>query len=268
MRCVHRSGSARWPLLIALRRLPAAAAAALLEMFSRYALAMAAMLVVAGAVLVFLQLNAPSDFIDTAYGQRLGLKLMAVCGLLGLAAVNRFVLTPRLRTDAPAAASQRLRTALMADIVLAVAVIGFTASLSLDPPPRALASLAGHEAVPHAGHGASHADYTAHASADGRSLIAVVAPAHRGVSRLILSFSGADAQPLAPREVEVRWSLPRLGIEPLRAVATAQPDGSYRIDSMSLPLPGRWDLRVDALIDDFTKVIFHTHVDIGDALVE
>jgi copper transport protein len=252
---------ALWPLLIAVRRLRAAQAAAVLETFSHYALAMVAMLVVAGTVLVFLQLNALSDLIDTAYGQRLGLKLMAVCGLLGLAAVNRFMLTPRLRTDPPALAANRLRATLTADLVLAAVVVGLTASLSLDPPPRALASHAEHSAAP-------RADYAVHTSADGRSLVAVVAPARRGTNQLTLYFSSADAQPLAPKEVDVRWSLPSLGLEPLRAVAAAQPDGTYRIDTMNLPAPGRWDLRVDALIDDFTKVIFHARLDIDEAPIE
>jgi copper transport protein len=219
------------------------------------------MLVVAGAVLVFLQLNAPSDVIDTAYVQRLGLKLTAVCGLLGLAAVNRFVLTPRLRTDTPALALNRLRATLTADLVLAAVVVGFTASLSLDPPPRALAFHAEHSAAP-------RADYAVHTSADGRSLVAVVAPARSGINQLTLFFSSADAQPLAPKEVDVRWSLPSLGIEPRRAVAAARLDGAYRIDTMNLAAPGRWDLRVDALIDDFTKVIFHARLDIDDASAE
>ena len=82
------------PLLWSLG-LPPPAAASLLRRFSHVATAAVALLVVAGATLAWVQLDANvADLWQTEYGQRLLAKLALVAGLLILAAINRFALTP------------------------------------------------------------------------------------------------------------------------------------------------------------------------------
>jgi copper transport protein len=99
---VHALCAAFWigafaPLLLGLRRLPRAGALVLVQAFSRLAVPTVACLVLAGVLISALQLRAPSALIATDYGRLLLLKLGLVAGVLGLAAINRWVLTPRAR---------------------------------------------------------------------------------------------------------------------------------------------------------------------------
>ena len=182
---------ALWPLLLGVRLLSAAEAAAFLADFSRHALAAVGVLIAAGAVLAILQLSSLADLWSTPYGIRLGLKLLAVGALLALGAVNRLVLTPALARARPVAATWHRRT-LGVDLALAAAIVGLTAALSLDPPPRVATAQARE-------HDAARADFAVHMSAQGGTLLAVVAPAVAGANRIALYPLGATGRPLAPR---------------------------------------------------------------------
>ena len=93
------------------------------------------MLTIAGIALAWVQLDGTLEALwETAYGQRLLLKLALVAGLLVLAVLNRFVLTPRMaRGDVGSA--RALRVSLGADIALALAVLAVTATFPFSPPP-------------------------------------------------------------------------------------------------------------------------------------
>ena len=125
---------ALWPLLLALRRREAKA---LLQAFSTLAVAAVACLILAGSVLAVLQLGSWSALITTDYGRRLLAKLTLVAGLLGLAALNRLVLTPALGRSERA--RRWLRLTIGTELALAAGVVVLTASLGAVPPPRALA---------------------------------------------------------------------------------------------------------------------------------
>lgn len=58
-------------------------------------------------------------------------------------------------------------------------------------------------------------------------------------------------------------ALPAAGIEPLRAQARALGFGNYAVESVTLPLAGAWQVRLDLLIDDFTKVILETEISVA-----
>jgi copper transport protein len=140
---VHTLCGAFWlaslvPLLWCLR-LSSGEAHLVLRRFSAAATAAVAALVVAGSCLAWLQLGGRLvPLWETAYGLRLIGKLALVAGLLALAAVNRFLLIPRVARDDLAARRYLSRT-LVADIALGLGVLAVTASFPLDPPPRAIA---------------------------------------------------------------------------------------------------------------------------------
>ena len=60
-----------------------------------------------------------------------------------------------------------------------------------------------------------------------------------------------DASPLAAKETTLILSLPERDIEPLERKATLGGDGFWHVRDAPLPYPGRWHLRIDALITDF-----------------
>ena len=240
------------PLLLGLRRLPRAEALVLVQAFSRLAVPAVAGLLLAGLLISALQLRAPSALIATDYGRILLLKLALVAGLLGLAAVNRWALTPALERGERGAVW--LRRTVAADLALAAGVVVLTASLGGVTPPRALAEQAAHGHAHHVAH-----DYAVHAAARGRHLILVVTPAAVGDSRLDLFFTDDRNRPIEGKAVELSLSLPERGIEPLHLAAEPVEPGHYRAQTL-LPLPGEWQTGVELLIDDFTKLTFQTRI--------
>jgi copper transport protein len=67
---------------------------------------------------------------------------------------------------------------------------------------------------------------------------------------------------LTAREAEVAWSLPTGDIERARVAAMLPAPGVAVADGVVLPRAGRWSLRLDLLIDDFTKLTFKAEVDV------
>jgi copper transport protein len=241
---------ALWPLLLALG---GAEAKARLQAFSSLAVCAIACLIVAGTVLAALQLGSISALVTTDYGRRLLAKLILVAGLLGLAALNRLLLTPAL--DRSARAERGLRLTIGTELALAAAVVALTASLGAVPPPRALALAAAvHE------HGAEIGrDYAVYASARGYNLVLVATPATAGANRIDLYFTGPDGRPAAAKAVELSAALPARNIEALRLAASPVEPGHFRAPA-SLPLAGEWQLHAGLVIDDFTRLDFRTRI--------
>ncbi len=65
-----------------------------------------------------------------------------------------------------------------------------------------------------------------------------------------------------PQEVEVQWSHVEAGIEPATEMASRTETGIYRIENISFLIPGEWTVRINVLVDDFTRERFTTHVEI------
>ncbi len=244
---------ALWPLRLALG---GAAAKAQLQAFSARALAAVACLILAGSVLAVLQLGSFSALITYDYGRRLLAKLALVAGLLGLAALNRLVLTPALGRSGRA--TRWLRLTIGTELALMAGVVVLTASLGAVPPPRALAL----QAAAHGGEGEARSDFATYATARGVNLILVATPATAGTNRIDLYFTGADGRPANAKAAELSATLPERGVEALRFDALPVEPGHFRADA-NLPLAGRWQVRADLLIDDFTKVGFRTRIAVG-----
>jgi copper transport protein len=117
-----------WPLLIVLRGAPAAEAHVLVARFSRLAVGAVAVLVVAGIVLSVVQIEAPEQILATSYGRIWAVKIGFVALLLGLAALNRRVLTRRLTKAGPHAAAALCRS-IAAELVCATSILAATALL-------------------------------------------------------------------------------------------------------------------------------------------
>jgi len=134
----------------ATRRLPAAERTAVLaeavSRFSTVAIA-AVVLVVAGGVAQSLKhLTAVADLRETAFGRAIAIKVLLLAGLVAIGAYNRQRLRPRLERLAaggspPGDAGRALRTALRAEVLLAIGVLGVTAALTAYPPATAVTGM-------------------------------------------------------------------------------------------------------------------------------
>ena len=125
-------------------------AAATARLFSPPAIAAVLTLVVTGSLSAWWLVGTPGRLLDTSYGLLLSSKLALFAGMLGFAACNRLLLTPRLASAQPATAPsvramRLLGWNVLAEIALAAALLGVVGTLGVTPP-------ATHEAPAHQHH--------------------------------------------------------------------------------------------------------------------
>jgi copper transport protein len=237
---IHTVGVAFWigalaPLALALR---AGQGQAALAWFSRAIPLVLAPMLLAGLWLSFVQLGSVDALWTTAYGLVLCAKLAAVIVLIALAALNRFHLTT----------SRSLARSIGAEIVLAILILGLVAAWRFTPPPRALALTAAASARVHIHTEALMADIT-------------LEPGRVGTARARIAVLRGDFSPFDPKEVTLILGSQAAGVEPIRRAATLR-DGLWQVDALQLPVPGRWQVRVDVLISEFEKLMLQDNVDI------
>jgi len=94
-------------------------------------------LVASGAVNAAYALRMPSLLFESAYGRLLLVKLALFAVMLGIAAVNRWRLTPQLAASeaAGAVAADRLRRLAWLELLLGVAVVVLASALATSAPP-------------------------------------------------------------------------------------------------------------------------------------
>ncbi len=240
---LHTAAVAFWtgsllPLLVLLRRSDNAALAVLARFSATIPFAIAGLLT-GGVLLVLVQIDAPSDLWTTAYGRILAAKLAAVAVLFALAAVNRFAITPVVRTDS-ASGAFALRRSITVELVLVVVVLGLVAGWRFTPPPRSLASAAAAEA-------AITVELT---GANARAAITLT-PGVPGPVSATVTLVGSDGTPLAPTEVAISFANPTAGIEPIRQAAVRGADGGWSVAGVFLPIAGQWEIAVDARVSTF-----------------
>ena len=136
---LHVLGLAFWVGAFApLHRLAGAdakAAGALAAEFGAWAVRVVPALIAAGAALFVLLTGDPVAALDTPYGRLLAVKLALFAPLLGLAALNRYRLTPALRTGAPRAGA-RLRRSIRIEALAVLAILVTTAALTTVASPE------------------------------------------------------------------------------------------------------------------------------------
>lgn len=224
------------PLVLVLTQAPAQAFP-VVRRFSNGALVAVALLTVAGLVLAVIQVEAPANLTETAYGRVLIAKLVLVIGLLGLAAVNRRWLTPALiatgRLD-----GRWLARSIVAEILLATAILALVGLWRFTPPPRALRATADTTASVHI--------HTPHLMAQ-----VTLSPGRVGATRAHISVASGRAEPLDPKEVMLILAKPDAGIEPLERPARKAGRYGWQVDGLVLPLAGPWQVKVEILVNDF-----------------
>jgi copper transport protein len=250
---LHVTGIAWWlgslvPLLLLLRSEPSGRMVRHLRRFSAIALPLVVLLLLAGTVLAGLQLRSFGALVTTSYGLLLLLKLVGVALLLGLAALNKLRLTPALARGEPRA-TRRLGHSIWAEIGCAVAIIAVTAVLGETPPPRtamaAAAAVTGRQIA---------------LDQQGYHLALALTPGRPGHNRIAARLTGPDGRPVTPMSLSLAMALPAAAIEPITRPLALAGDGSWTYEGHEMALAGGWRLRIEALIDDFTEIVFDTEV--------
>lgn len=218
-----------------------------LNRFSRLIPLVLFMLFVSGGILVVVQFDKPSSLWLTAYGQVLAFKLALVIVLLGLGAYNRYRLTGAVR-DGQLPARRAMRRIIYVECALALAILSVVALWRFTPPPRALISTP-----------APSTEITAHSHSDAAMAdLSLAQSLHAGPATLALYLSNTDSSPLIAQEVDVAFSNPRTGIEPIVFPAHRADDGTWQVSDMELPRQEVWHVRIDALVSDFERISLET----------
>ena len=240
---VHGIAVAYWvgalaPLVVMARRREQALPRAL-RRFSTGAVPLVGLLVLTGLVLAIIQLASIRSLLDTWYGIILLVKLALVIVLLGLAALNRFSLTPAVVLDGEKA--RALGRSIVLELVLSVGILFAVAGWRFTPPPRAVISSA-------------VSPLTVRIHTDAAMFQVLITPGRAGADDFVLQLMKGDGSRLPAKETMLTLSLSERGIEPIERNAVLGPDGYWHVRGVPLPLSGRWHMRIDALVTDFEKI--------------
>jgi copper transport protein len=220
------------------------AALPVVNRFSTVAMPVVAVLALAGLTLAIIQLESFAALAATRYGIVLSIKLVLVAILLGLAGLNRFRLTPALADGA----ARPLSRSIMCECIVAFGILAVVAFWRFTPPPRVL--------VP-------DAPLAVHIHTDKAMFQVLIAPGRVGTDGFVLQLMNTDGSLLHAKEAMLTLSIPSRGIEDIERPAVLGPDGFWRVDNVPLAVPGRWHMRIDALVTDFEKITLEDDFDVA-----
>lgn len=219
-----------------------------LSRFSRAIPAAVVVLVATGLALAVVQLGTLAALWSTAYGLLLSGKLALVAVLLAIGAVNRYALTPRI-VAGDSGSARRLAASIAIEVGLVVAIFGVVAGWRFTPPPRTLLAVAQSPIQVHI--------HAARAMADLR-----FDPVRGRGETVTIALWNENFGPLAAKEVALVLAKPDAGIEPIRLAASHVAETTWRVEGLTIPVSGRWRVRVEALIDDFDKIALEDEVEV------
>lgn len=231
---------------------------AVMTQFSERAVWSVGALFVSGAIITWNQVEGPANMLTTDYGWRLTAKLVVFFALLGLAAMNKMVLTPALEKADPAAAP-KLRRSINFEYLAMILIIGAAVSLTLVTPPRATMEMGADGGMGGMGMGGfqttiEKGKYIADFSIDPGQTT--------GSNMVMIEFKDDAGNPVEMVDVNMVWSLPTAGLEGIEGRGEMVTPGMYHFMFDQLIIPGEWEARIDAFVDDFDKQIFRTTVPI------
>jgi copper transport protein len=208
-----------------------------------------AILLLAGAVLAFVQLDRLDALWTTSYGIVLSAKLAAGMVLLGLGAANRLVLVPRFEKRG-AAAARALAMSIRSEVALAVVILGLVAGWRFTLPPRALVS-------------GEHVSIHFHGD---RAMTQIeMEPRRARGADVDVEVLDLKSRPLVIKELTLVLSQPKAGIGPLRRTASSEGGAMWRVADLRIPIAGIWRLRLELLINDFEKETIEDQVELPRA---
>jgi len=253
---LHLAGILFWigallPLWFWLRQPDDRADHALVQ-FSRFIPFAVAPIIVSGVALAIIQLGPPGPAWLAPYGLILAAKLALLALLSVLALINRIRLTaPALAGQA--AARQRLRQSIAAEIGIVLLILALVAGWRFTPPPRALSQVAQASAI--------SAPLYAHAMDELVMADITITPGRAGPVAMDLFLTDMAGAALEPLAATVTLSAPTLGIEPIAAEAR-RIDGIWRIDPLTIPVAGTWLVDIELRLSRFSLSRLQVEIDI------
>ena len=213
--------------------------------FSILGIAIVGVLLVSGIINTWYEVASVDNLIESPYGRLVLLKLGLFAAMLGIAAVNRFYLTPRL---AAAEAVRQLQRNSWTETVLgfaAVLVVGFLGTMA--PASHA------HQ---HPAYAAVPADAAfVHIHGDQGTADVTIIPGRTGIVRATVRLWNEDFDPLDAQEVTLILTAPSPGSKPTTRFASQGSDGVWQVDGVELSQPGNWTVAVAAVLSPTSRLM-------------
>jgi len=211
-----------------------------LSRFSGFAAPVYGLLLASGAGLAATQLFAPHGLLDTAWGLVLAVKLGLVLVASSLALLNRYRFTPpALVGDLRARAS--LRRSIRLEAGVALLILAAASFWRLTPPPTSLGA-------------PDERAFQIHVHGVEAMASMTIKPARVGPVQIRIEPKGADLSPLRVQEVDLYLSPDAPDLAPIhRQARLASGVNLWDVEGVTIPAPGTWRLRVDLLINDFSR---------------
>ncbi|GII51950.1 transport integral membrane protein [Planotetraspora thailandica] len=227
-----------------------------LPRFSTLAQICFAVIAVTGVYLAWRQVGTWGALGGTDFGRLLLGKLAAVLAVVGLAAGARRFVRRRGRDPlgldaAPYTAVRRLRHSVAGEVVLGVAVVSITAVLVNTAPARTSYAPPVHTTVPIPTTVANAAGSAA--GLGGGSVEVKIEPAKPGSNVADIYITGRNGSLVAVPEVSGALESRDRSVPALPVKVSAAEPGHYVANSMSIPYPGEWVLRLDIRVSDFDE---------------
>jgi copper transport protein len=236
------------PLAALIRNGDATAADSLIR-FSRIVPIPVALLVASGGLMATVQIDHFAALWTTAYGWIFDAKIISVVLLLGVAAWNRFRLTPRVKAGVSSGQRAIVRSIAVETVFVAI-ILSLVAAWRFTPPPRNLSTALSplEPSFVHVMNAQLMANIT-------------ITPGQSGPVKVVIVIENPELEPFPVKGVSLAFVNPGAGIEPIRRDARPASDGNWSIDDLTIPRSGRWMLTVTILVTDFKETSLTTPVD-------
>jgi hypothetical protein len=219
------------------------------QQFSWLGVVCVAALLASGIVNSWNLLSGPRDLVATGSGRLVMVKVVLFAAMVGIAAVNKFRLTPRLPRAAGALQRNTLiETGLGLAVLLAVGALGTippTAHVHLTP-----ADVPAEAAFVHIHGTEAMADLT-------------VEPGRVGQANATIRVSREDSSQFPAADVRLAADPPGPGGYQINRNAVREPDGTWRIERLDFGQPGNWTVQIIVGQKDKEPIVLDGPIVIG-----
>jgi copper resistance protein D len=222
--------------------------------FSLLGLSSVGAILASGIVNSWYEVGSLGNLVTTAYGRLVLAKIGLFTAMIGLAAVNRFYLTPRL---AMAGAVQGLQRNAVAESTLGFAVILIVGFLGAMAP----ASHAHHHAAVDTSVPAGAAFVHIHSAAGMADV--TIAPGRVGMARVSIRLWNEEDDPLIAQNLTFTLTPPNAASKPVVSTAAQVGNGLWQVDGIELGQPGNWTAAVDAELNAGHRLALEAPIVIG-----
>lgn len=207
-------------------------AAGVTRRFGTVALIAVATLLASGIVNTAILVGWPPEALATTYGQALAVKIGLFSAMLGLAAVNRFRLTPAL--PRPGALAALAATAL-AETALGLGILLLVGLLGTQPPAAHV-----HTSSAATNREAAYVHiHTSQAMAD-----LIIETSRAGTTRATIQLWHEDYRPFTADRVVLTLEPAAKGVAALTLDAMSTAEGTWVIEAMRIQSGGAWTARI------------------------